>query len=260
MTWTNEQRSPRHIKGKSKGLPQPGKVNVTLVATYRCNLKCQHCDQYCNLWDQPESDVTLEQVARFCDDALDLPLEWIRITGGEPTLHPQFAAIVELIDKTLVAPGHARYAGVDTNGKHSPLDLPDYWGEIQYPDKGRHNAMLISPEENGWWEEGWDYCRIQHRCGIGFDFRGWSFCHLAPNLQALLGIDRKYDQPGRELDQDVCRHCIWSQSRRRMQQATSEVFAGRILWPSKVFRPGLEQVKKFQALRAALESPEWGQP
>lgn len=247
--------SPRKIKGKSRRRPPRGMVSVTLNVTYRCNLSCRHCLQLCDVWKQPCSDVTMDQVDRFCEQAAKLPLYFVRISGGEPTLHPQFDRIVRYVNTMLVEDGPAMFGGVDTNSAEGSLTLPPHWTQIGFPNKSRHNAQLISPDEIGMRSPNCGRsCRVQGRCGIGYDFRGWSFCLIAPNLQAMLGIEKTYDSPSLELDADVCKHCVWSLSQQEMREINDGVAAGRIQWPSQVFKDGLEMVGDDAAIKRTLSS------
>ncbi len=63
--------------------------------TDRCNLACRHC----LFASSPQRARTLEfsSLSRLARQAADLGCRVFALTGGEPTLHPQFAAIVDLL-------------------------------------------------------------------------------------------------------------------------------------------------------------------
>ena len=247
--------SSRKIKVRVRRKTPAGKVAVTINLTYRCNWSCRHCLQLCDLWKQPDSDLTMAQVERFCHDAAKLPLYIVRVSGGEPSLHPQFTQIVGTIHNRLVKDGPAWWGGLDTNTPEGLLSLPSHWTQISFPNKARHNAQLISPDEIGLRSRNCGKaCRVQQRCGIGFDYRGWSFCLIAPNLQAMLGIERTYDGPCLTLDEAVCKHCVWSLSQAGMREINDKVAAGQIPWPSNVFKPGLRRLADRGAIDRTARS------
>jgi radical SAM protein with 4Fe4S-binding SPASM domain len=90
-----------------------------LELTARCNLDCRHC--YTNL---PAGDaaalareLSLEEIERIADQAVELGALWCLITGGEPLLRPDFADIYRMLKRkgllislftnaTLIQPEH----------------------------------------------------------------------------------------------------------------------------------------------------------
>jgi organic radical activating enzyme len=68
---------------------------VAFHLTDRCNLNCQHCLRDPGL--QPR-DLPLALMERVLDEARDVyAMKHVALTGGEPTLHPQFLAVVDAI-------------------------------------------------------------------------------------------------------------------------------------------------------------------
>jgi SynChlorMet cassette radical SAM/SPASM protein ScmF len=72
-----------------------------LYASGSCNLACRHC--WVTPTYQPDGDdgqhVPLEHVQKAIREARPLGLRSVKLTGGEPTLHPQFRELVTLIDE-----------------------------------------------------------------------------------------------------------------------------------------------------------------
>ncbi len=73
--------------------------NITYELTPRCNLDCKHC--YINL---PANDsrvrsneLSLEEITKIANDAIDLGTLWWLLSGGEPLLHPQFEEIMIML-------------------------------------------------------------------------------------------------------------------------------------------------------------------
>ncbi len=62
-----------------------------LVVTRRCNLSCGYCFEY----DQVSPPVPLEDLRERIDHLARLRSVLVTLTGGEPLLHPDIAAVVE---------------------------------------------------------------------------------------------------------------------------------------------------------------------
>jgi SynChlorMet cassette radical SAM/SPASM protein ScmF len=66
-----------------------------------CNLACRHC------WIEPNylpnskngKFLSLDHLKKAVQQALPLGLSSVKLTGGEPTLHPQFRELVTLLDQ-----------------------------------------------------------------------------------------------------------------------------------------------------------------
>jgi len=90
-----------YIKGKGTKVaivyPQRmGFINIT-INNY-CNLSCFSCDQFVD--SAPSKDMmSLQQIKDFVKESQELGWNWeeIRITGGEPSLHPDFKEILNTL-------------------------------------------------------------------------------------------------------------------------------------------------------------------
>jgi len=81
-------------------LPQgvPPLTSIYIYAAGSCNLACRHC------WIVPKFQpdgiggpyVKLEHVEKAIREGKSLGLRSVKLTGGEPTLHPQFRQMVDL--------------------------------------------------------------------------------------------------------------------------------------------------------------------
>ena len=88
---------------------------LALHLTDRCQLDCQHC-----LRDPARKahDLDVDLIARVVAEARSVyGLEQVTFTGGEPTLHPQFDSIVDLIVD------HSMRWNTVTNGRAFPSVL-----------------------------------------------------------------------------------------------------------------------------------------
>ena len=64
---------------------------VTMYLTERCNSRCVTCDY----WRTGRVDMSLESVARWLPGLAALGTRVVLVSGGEPLLNPQWAAIAE---------------------------------------------------------------------------------------------------------------------------------------------------------------------
>jgi len=74
---------------------------IELDITQRCNLMCNNCTRRCDLFKGLGHDIDKKGISQFIQDSLDCNHQWARIfvMGGEPTLHPQYRQIMEMLDQ-----------------------------------------------------------------------------------------------------------------------------------------------------------------
>jgi AdoMet-dependent heme synthase len=61
-----------------------------------CNLTCRHCFISCSPHNHEFGFLDLDTVRRFLDESVELGAKEYYFTGGEPFLHPEMVAILEL--------------------------------------------------------------------------------------------------------------------------------------------------------------------
>ena len=101
--------------------------SLYLYVAGSCNLACRHC------WITPTlltagngnsgKFVKLEHVEKAIHEALPLGIRSVKLTGGEPTLHPRFREIVDLIDRASLE------IIIETNGTLVDLSLAQFLKE-----------------------------------------------------------------------------------------------------------------------------------
>jgi uncharacterized radical SAM superfamily Fe-S cluster-containing enzyme len=81
-----------------------------LEITGRCNLNCPVCLVH---GSSPREDLSLEQVGRIVDDLVryEGQLNMLNLSGGEPTLHPELPAILDLLERPEIG-----ITSISTNG------------------------------------------------------------------------------------------------------------------------------------------------
>ena len=72
------------------------KINYLRVSvTDRCDLRCVYCMKE-KMNFLPKSDVlSLEEIERLCDNFIDLGVEKIRLTGGEPLVRKDIIHLIK---------------------------------------------------------------------------------------------------------------------------------------------------------------------
>src|SRR3954469_21417967 len=109
--------------------------NLRLSVTDRCNLRCEYCmpeDDY--VWLPREDVLHFEEISALADVFLSLGVDKIRLTGGEPLLRRDVAALVRMI---AAKPGLKDLA-LTTNG----ILLADQIEALQAAGLGRITVSL----------------------------------------------------------------------------------------------------------------------
>ena len=185
-------------KGRKTFCPNLRAIEIDI--TYECNLHCRGCNRSCAQLPTKER-MELADISRFVVESLDANWTWDRISilGGEPTLHPDFVTIIELIkEKLLDVSSSGTTLKVVSNGytKNSRRTL-EYierrFGirvdrksfkrgkEIEYFSEF-NDAPLDDPASDGFdFSKG---CWVMEYCGIGMNSKGFYAC-------AVMGGDRQ---------------------------------------------------------------------
>ena len=114
------------------------KVNYLRVSvTDRCDLRCVYCMKE-KMQFLPRKDIlTLEEIERLCDNFIDLGVEKIRLTGGEPLVRSDIIKLIEKLNykKHLT---NLKEITLTTNGTL----LKKYAGELKNNGVDRINVSL----------------------------------------------------------------------------------------------------------------------
>ena len=73
---------------------------IELEITSVCNLGCANCDRSCSKDQAPTNEtMTVEQVKKFIAQCIQTRKRWykIKVLGGEPTVHPEWITILNLL-------------------------------------------------------------------------------------------------------------------------------------------------------------------
>lgn len=96
-----------------------GDLRVSIVAN--CNMRCIYCHNE-GQGDFAVRRLSLDQVRMVVERALPYGVRKVRLTGGEPLLHPQILDICTMLKRELSVPS----VGVNTNGTRLPVLIEMY--------------------------------------------------------------------------------------------------------------------------------------
>ncbi len=198
--------------------------SIEIDLTYLCNLRCNNCNR--SSAQAPEAKhIGLNAVRQFVDDSLSAQRHWsrIRLLGGEPTLHPDFMAILSELERYRAVHPDTSIQLV-TNGygpkvKRIVQSIPpsiyvensSKSSDIQ-PGFGPFN---LAPQDSAayLWADYRNGCAIASTCGIGLTPQGYYPCAIAGGIDRLLGLQRGRERlPSptdemRDLMDTACRLC-----------------------------------------------------
>ena len=171
---------------------------IEIDITYTCNLLCHNCNRSCS--QAPAAlHMPLSLVRRFVEETEALGKRWqrIRVLGGEPTLHPEFSAVVEALRRyTLKHPGCL--LEVVTNGHGAqvkeqlaclPADVLVDNSAKSSRDQADFGSFNLAPVDDLRFSLA-DYrngCFVMRDCGMGLTPLGYYPCAVAGGIDRILG-------------------------------------------------------------------------
>jgi cyclic pyranopterin phosphate synthase len=87
--------------------------DLRLSITDRCNFRCVYCMEPDVRFMDPAHLLSVEEMARLVRVCASLGVEKVRLTGGEPTVHPDLTRIIREVSR---AAGPAADVAMTTNG------------------------------------------------------------------------------------------------------------------------------------------------
>src|SRR3982751_6678999 len=91
--------------------------DLRISVTDRCNFRCQYCMPAAGLPWLPKADIlSYEEIRDVVRQLAPLGLRRIRLTGGEPTIRPDLAALVAMLRGV----GSVEDIALSTNGVRLP--------------------------------------------------------------------------------------------------------------------------------------------
>ena len=170
-------------------------MHIEMEITLRCNATCPACSRHCHygLYGK-ESDVTMEQVDRFCEEVRGHgDIDLVSIMGGEATLHDDLAAIMANV-QVLRDEGHIKRCQIVTNGKlpipvafaHRKLEI----AHLVIPEDAQiridnHRCQFVAPCDTG---QELKHCPVPDDCGPSWGAYGWYPCGAGGAIARLFGV------------------------------------------------------------------------
>jgi hypothetical protein len=239
-------------------------IRVQINLTYDCNMSCHMCIQLQDVleWKNP-MHINVEDLKLAAEIFEDLGIEtrMVRLSGGEPTVHPQYEKCVEAVtkywkyDRLVVCTNTLVEKPVEGVTKYRLS--PPGWKEP------RHVPWTISPDDLGIKTPTRlpIDCIVMRRCGVLFDSYGFGPCGNANPIGRVLGIDPYRTTPViRGFSPEMCKHCIGVLNKYQREEIQKDALDGKIEWPSKTYREGIEREKEsptqFKTFRERLTEEE----
>lgn len=222
---------------------------LEIAISYVCNVKCSNCNALSTQAPtRRKDDMALADIERLVDEsvACAYPWTWLKLFGGEPTLHTQFEEICACLSRYRSEHNPRVRLSVVSNGTGNdkvkragqlgfdPLVSPkretnrDEWGNPLF-----YVPVNVSPADLG--IQGTSGCFIPQDCGISLNNLGFWPC--SPTGAAARVFH--YQAPVKHV-QDLtperlkalychCDHCGYAMSQpRRFEQVTSPTWDAKL--------------------------------
>lgn len=213
-----KELSPKDVLYGRKIFP-PCVEKIELDLTFDCNLKCLGCNRSCGQAPSKER-MEIEDIHRFIRESKELGHHWklINVLGGEPTLHPDFLDIMELLQEYADSENEGLIIQVVSNGfteesrqlckkaetfKNVRIDYNSFKTErqidyfIPFAD-----APCDDPSFNN--AEYYKACWVPSYCGIALNKNGYYGCSVCGAIDRVMGAKNGVSLL-KELTEQQCR-------------------------------------------------------
>lgn len=198
LRWIRVQRPMTALLGYQY---QVATDSIEIDLTYLCNLRCNNCNR--SSAQAPEAvHIGLDAVRQFVDDSLLARRNWsrIRLLGGEPTLHPDFMAILdELARYRAVHPDTSIQLVTNGYGAKVKRILQSIPKSIYVENSSKNSDVQpgfgpfnLAPQDSVTysWADYRNGCAIASTCGLGLTPQGYYPCAIAGGIDRVLGLQR----------------------------------------------------------------------
>lgn len=171
---------------------------IEIDITYACNLHCLNCNR--SVTQAPEAlHIAVGTISRFVDESIASGRRWrrIRVLGGEPTLHPDFRAIVdELLRFKQSYPSTIVEVVTNGHGERVRRELAELPEGLMVDNSRKESAVqphfapfnLAPIDDPGLASAAFSNgCAILEDCGMGLTPTGYYPCAVAGGIDRILG-------------------------------------------------------------------------
>jgi hypothetical protein len=200
---------------------------IEIDITYKCNFKCSNCNRSCDVINSNE-EMSINQIESFIKETIIKNKIWkyIRLIGGEPTLHSKFYDILNLIidykkvyNPKLEIHMTTNYISSETksivNSEIVKNNIKVYISDKSNERIDSFHKFYIAPVDvdyfkNDIFEDG---CILYESCGVGLNLYGYYPCPIAANIDRILGLDVGYKSIPEDNDdmkhicKELCKYC-----------------------------------------------------
>lgn len=215
------QKHESSQEDKNVFLKRPPYITITNV----CNLSCGGCSQLCGNFSKEQIwFISLEQLKTNIEIFSKFISKTIWIFGGEPTLHPEFEKIKNILysykDCNFIIFTNGRLhkkenlnleikenrIGAWAKDKYNVTFLIDFkmeYGKNGIPIK-MFNPTLVAPidvlrikDKKFYWEQAREHCICWNKCGATIYNNKAYICEVAPAFDQISGQDNGWEvKPG----------------------------------------------------------------
>ena len=224
---------------------------VEIAITYLCNVSCNNC---LALSPQAptgrEQDMTVEQMQLFISDSIacSYPWKWIKLHGGEPTLHPNYMDFCRMLADYKVQNPSVRLSVVSNDSNPQKVAAAGEVGfDPQVSSKVKDNTdkfgnkleyvpVNVSPLDVG--STPGSGCWVPRDCGIALNNLGFWPCGPAAAAARVFGYEAPVKRVFELLNDGAaklktlykhCDHCGFAISMpRSFEQVTSPTWAAKL--------------------------------
>ena len=200
------------------------KSKIEIELTTRCSLRCYNCSR--SIRQAPSDEyMSIEQLTKFVKESIDLNWRWkeIKLMGGEPTLHPDFAEVLDTVyDYKKIYPDCVVLVITNGYGERVREVLSDMPGWVTVSNRVKttnvhrfqsYNLAPIDIEKfmHANFARG---CFIIEDCGLGLNRYGYFCCGPGAGVDRVFGFDigikslsALTDEALRDQLRCLCRYC-----------------------------------------------------
>lgn len=178
---------------------------IEIDITYACNLHCHNCNRSVSQ-ARETMHMPVAMITRFVNESIEREQQWrrIRVLGGEPTLHPEFHAIVSelrryqawhspcIVEVVTNGYGEEVMSVLEELPKDVFVDNTRKSGPVQ-PHFGPFNLAPIDEAQHCLTDFS-NACVIARDCGMGLTPLGYYPCAVAGGIDRILGAGLGRDE------------------------------------------------------------------